>query len=103
MKKLYHIENENNQLVALLYDFRKSTPVVYAESEEDALRVASDIYWCVKRDHYKEDILGRAEDEEVDLTDEQIERAVETMVNRYDCEMTYWDNVDMAIDWAVNY
>ena len=103
MKKLFMLMWDNGQLKVLPYEEGNALPTVLAEDEENALRVASDIYWYVKRDHYKEDILDRAEDKEIELTDEQIVRAVETMVNRYDCEMTYWDNVDMAIDWAVNY
>lgn len=58
------------------------------------------IYREVKASYEMEDIRCRAEDIEFEIDDDEVKRAQEYMEYHHDCNITYWDNVDAAIQSA---
>lgn len=53
--------------------------------------------------HVKEDVECHAEEMELTLTEDQVEFAAQCYVydGDYDCNMTYWDNIEKLINRAV--
>ena len=97
MQKLFSIEEKNGQIKVLPYDVNSNAPAVYAENEADALNVVYRIYRIQQRDFYRQDILDRAEDCEFDIDEEHVGYAIDRMENNFDCNLSYWDNVDGAM------
>ena len=58
------------------------------------------IYRKVKARFEREDISMRAKDCGIDLNKEEVEQAQDFMQRHHDCELSYWDNVDAAINFV---
>lgn len=58
------------------------------------------IYREIKAEFEREDISARAEGCGISMSEEEIKQAQEFMERHHDCDITYWDNVDAAIQSA---
>ena len=86
---------------------------VYTElsdmSDDDLFRavpqdVQDRIYEHIRRQYAKEDIEGWLEDQDYDLDDidgKEIDDAVDVLRNHFDCENSYWGNVQAAVDACI--
>jgi hypothetical protein len=58
------------------------------------------IYREIKAEFEEEDISMRAKDCGISMSEEEIKQAQDFMQRHHDCEISYWDNVDAAINFV---
>lgn len=68
-----------------------------------------DLYRRLHLDYVKEDIASRLDEHDFELkTDEDIDMLIDTVARRYvydgeyDCNLSYWDNIDNLIEYYIN-
>ena len=98
MKKAYTLYWDKLQIKARLY---KNTDdgnlTVMATSKNNALEIAENIYRLKEKEYHTQDVINRAEDLNLKLSDNEIEDAVDHMLYKMDCNTDYWTNVNNAI------
>lgn len=58
------------------------------------------VYHQVWAEYVKEDILSRAEEQEIEVDEQKAEELAEKFVHGdYDCNMSYWDNIDSLLPY----
>lgn len=74
-------------------EFRVDIPPEFLSNE-----ARDRIYRKVWAEHVKEDILLRAEEQEIDVDEAKAEELAELYINgQYDCNLSYWDNIDALL------
>lgn len=94
MKKPFQIMCENGNLRVLPYDENNALPSVLAEDEEDALKIVDQLYRLQNRAFNAEEIRNNDED----IADKHLEKALDYLENKYDCGISFWDNIDDAVE-----
>lgn len=63
------------------------------------LKEQDNIYRYIWHQHVMEDVRSHAETLDIELTDDEIDTAAEYYVydGDYDCNLSYWDNIEACI------
>lgn len=61
------------------------------------------IYRMLWHDYVVTDIISRAEENDTELSDEEVQTAADLYVyeGEYDCNLPYWTNIDNLIEKAI--
>lgn len=108
MKNLYMIMRDGADIKVLPYEEDNALPVVYAENEEKALEMVTELFHMKERAYIYDDLLNcvdcvkedRPELAEAldEMDDEDREEIVSDIVNSQD----YWDDLKWEIEsWAL--
>ena len=108
MKNLYMVMRDGKNIKLLPYEEDNALPVVYAENEEKALEMVTDLFRMKERSYIYEDVLACVDCIKEDrpelaealdkMDDEDREEIVSDIVNSQD----YWDDLKWEIEsWAL--
>ena len=98
VKQLYGLLNEQERdLLADIMFKDLSAEKVYDRLND---RNKDALYRMLWSDYVKMDVLARCEERNIDLEDEDVNRITNMYVGygEYDCNLSYWDNIDNLID-----
>ena len=59
------------------------------------------IYLEIDRQLKREDVLRWCEGEDIALTDDEMEDVLDTLEDEWDCENSYWGNIEYAVNTVV--
>ena len=101
-KDLTDLDGKKLDLLKNILDFvllRSNTNISDILSEYLSSEEKDSFYRKLWAEHVKEDILTFAENEDIEITEEEIDKSAYAYVNgRYDCNLSYWDNLHNLIE-----
>ena len=100
-KVLTDLDGKKLDLLKNILDFvllRSNTNISDILSEYLSFEEKDAFYRKLWAEHVKEDILTFAENEDIEITAEEVDRVASAYVNgRYDCNLSYWENLHNLI------
>ena len=100
-KALTDLDGKKLDLLKNILDFvllQSNTSILDILSEYLSFEEKDAFYRKIWAEHVKEDVLTFAENEDIEITDENADRTASAYVNgRYDCNLSYWENLHNLI------
>lgn len=101
-KDLTDLDGKKLELLKNILDFvllRSNTSILDILSEYLTFEEKDTFYRKIWAEHVKEDILTFAENEDLEITEEETNNSASAYVNgRYDCNLSYWENLHNLIE-----
>ena len=100
-KALTDLDGKKLDLLKNILDFvllQSNISILDILSEYLSFEEKDAFYRKIWSEHVKEDVLTFAENEDIEITDEDADRTASAYVNgRYDCNLSYWENLHNLI------